>query len=71
MIAQGHVENGVVILDSGSQFPDGQKVIVLASSTESSKRHSVLEIPTVSVGEILDPGLHRDEILDEMLGAEI
>ncbi len=30
-------------------------------------KHSVLDIPTVSIGEILKPLAHDDDLLDEML----
>ncbi len=33
MIACGRVQNGVVVLDDGVHFPEGQEVTVLGSGT--------------------------------------
>jgi hypothetical protein len=30
MVARGHVENGVIVLDNGAQLPEGQEVTVTA-----------------------------------------
>jgi hypothetical protein len=62
MATRGRVQNGVVVLDNGVCLPEGQEVTVLASDTvpasplmESSRPHSVLDVPTVSVGAVLRP----------------
>ena len=70
-MVQGIVQNGVIVLDGGVRFPAGQEVTVLAPSTGSAANqvqggHSVLDIPTVSVGAILLP-LTADDLLAEML----
>lgn len=74
MIARGHVQNGIVILDEGVQFPEGQEVTVVANErlTVSSQSlvmspHSVLDIAPVSVGSILRPQTTEDDLLEEML----
>jgi hypothetical protein len=68
------VQNGVGVLDNGVRLPEGQAVIVLASDTvpasprmESSRPHSVLDVPTVSVGAVLRPLTADDDLLGEML----
>ena len=62
MVARGRVQNGVVVLDNGVRLPEGQEVTVLTSDTvpthaglEGSRPHSVLDIPTVSVGGVASP----------------
>ena len=62
MVARGRVQNGVVVLDNGERLPEGQEVTVLTPDTvptspriEGSRPHSVLDIPTVSVGAVLRP----------------
>jgi hypothetical protein len=72
MVARGHVHNGVVVLDNGVRLPEGQEVTVLAtdpsvSLTRGQGPHSVLEIPTVSLGTILRPLAGDDDLLEEML----
>lgn len=34
MVTQGHVQNGVIVLDSGIRLPEGQKVTVVAPEIE-------------------------------------
>ena len=34
MVAHGHVQNGVVVLDDGVRLPEGQKVTVVTSTLE-------------------------------------
>lgn len=72
MVTRGHVQNGVVVLDNGVRLPEGQAVTVLApdpsgSLTNRQGQHSVLDIPTVSLGTILRPLTSDDDLLEEML----
>jgi hypothetical protein len=74
MVAHGRVQNGVVVLQDDIRFPEGQEVIVLASSAphldtakQSGGSHSILDIPTVSLGGILRPLDADDDLLGEML----
>jgi hypothetical protein len=75
MVVRGHVKNGVVVLDNGVRLPEGQEVTVLAtgsgsgttSATAGSRSHSILDIPTVSVGAVLRPLTSDDDLLGEML----
>ena len=72
MVARGRVQNGVIVLDGGVRFPEGQEVTVLTPSTGSTANqvqggHSVLDIPTVSVGAVLQPLTADDDLLAEML----
>jgi hypothetical protein len=73
MVARGRVENGVVVLEKGVRLPEGQDVTVLAPSLAPGGvpvrglGHSVLDIPTVSVGAVLQPLTAEDDLLGEML----
>jgi hypothetical protein len=74
MVARGRVQNGVVVMEDGVSLPEGQAVTVLiqdpvsrASPTESSRRQSVLDIATVSIGSVLRPLTSDDDLLGEML----
>jgi hypothetical protein len=74
MIARGHVKNGVVVLDDGVRLPEGEEVTVLAPvaaparpRVEGVRSHSILDIPTVSVGAVLRPLTSEDDLLGEML----
>ena len=74
MVARGRVQNGVVVLDNSERLPEGQEVTVLTPDTvptspriEGSRPHSVLDIPTVSVGAVLRPLTSDDDLLGEML----
>ncbi len=67
MVALGHVQNGVVVLDGGVRLPEGQPVTVVTSPPTETKTHSVLDIPTVSVGAVLRPLTSDDDLLEEML----
>jgi hypothetical protein len=73
MVVRGRVRNGVVILDEGVRLPEGQEVTVLAHGPapdhfpgQPLQPHSVLDIPTVSVGAVLRP-LTSDDLLGDML----
>ncbi|MFL5240668.1 MAG: hypothetical protein ACJ8FY_01045 [Gemmataceae bacterium] len=73
MVARGHVKNGVVVLDNGVQLPDGQEVTIKTSGrgpAEVPTAHSILDIPTVSVGAVLRPLISDDDLLGEMLEAQ-
>jgi hypothetical protein len=64
--------NGVVILDEGVRLPEGQEVTILATAaerlpSEGLQPHSIMDIPTVSVGAVLRPLTPDDELLGEML----
>ena len=34
MVARGHVQNGVIVLENGVQLPEGQKVTVVSPASE-------------------------------------
>src|SRR5262245_8701025 len=58
MVARGHVQNGVVVLDGGVHLPEGLEVTVVTPDRSASLKrgqgtHSVLDIPSFSVGEII------------------
>ena len=74
MNARGHVQNGVVVLEPGVRFAEGQPVLVTPSkandasaSANSTFRRSVLDIPPVSLGAVLRDLSSDDDLLDEML----
>jgi len=74
MGARGRVQHGVVVLDTGVRLPEGQEVTVLGPDPvptsprmAGSRLHSVLDIPTVSVGAVLRPLTSDDDLLGEML----
>jgi hypothetical protein len=41
MVAHGHVQNGVVVLDDGVQLPEGQKVSVVTPDVEQTGTYAV------------------------------
>ncbi len=67
MVARGRVQNGVVVLADGVRLPEGEEVTVLASPTTGSKAHSILDIPPVSLGSVVQPLTSEDDLLGEML----
>jgi hypothetical protein len=70
MVARGHLQNGVVVLDGGVRLPEGQEVMVLvgeAAPPRGPAGHSVLDIPPVSVGAVLRPLTTDDDLLGAML----
>jgi len=67
MVARGHVRNGVVVLDDGTRFPEGQEVTVLAHLPDRSPAHRLLDIPPVSLGSLRQPLKVDDDLLGEML----
>lgn len=73
MVAQGRVQNGVVVLADGVHLPEGQEVTALVSDNAREARgaHGILDIPPVSLGPVLRPFTADDDLLGEMLeGAE-
>ena len=76
MVVHGRIRNGVVVLDEGVCLPEGQEVtVVVPDKTAALNRgegpHSVLDIPTVSVGAVLRPLTSDDDILGEMLEGRV
>jgi len=74
MTARGHVQNGVIVLEQGVRFPEGQPVIVTPSeanndsvAADSARGHSLFDIPAVSLGAVLREPASDDDVLDEML----
>ena len=67
MVARGRVQNGVVVLADGAALPEGQEVTVLSSPPAAGKTHSILDIPSVSVGAVLHPLTKDDDIFGEMM----
>jgi hypothetical protein len=67
MVARGRVENGVVVLEDGVRFPEGQEVTVLALPTARPQTHRILDIPSVSLGPLRQPLAADDDLLGEML----
>jgi len=72
MVTRGHVKNGVVVLEAGVRLPEGAEVTVVAPDPSVSLPrgpgpHGVLDIPTVSLGTILQPLTGEDDLLEEML----
>jgi hypothetical protein len=74
MITRGRVQNGVVVLNDGVRIPEGQEVTILAPDKtpngplgEGSQRHSILDIPAISLGPVLRPLAGDDDLLGEML----
>jgi hypothetical protein len=73
MLARGHVQNGVVVLDDGVRLAEGQEVTVLAQGPvpntppiQGSPPHSLLEIALVSRGPALRTLTAGDDVLGEM-----
>jgi hypothetical protein len=73
MVARGRVQNGVVVLEEGIHFPEGQEVTVIGppmASTPSLSAlppHSLLDVPVVSLGPVLHTLTADDDLLGEML----
>jgi hypothetical protein len=61
------VENGVVVLEEGVCLPEGQEVTVLVPPATGAPTHSILDIPTVSLGAVVSPSAADDDLLGEML----
>ena len=77
MVIRGRVQNGVVVLDESVRLPEGLEVTVVVppdkapALSRGQGPHSVLDIPTVSVGAILRPFTRDDDLLEEMLEGRI
>src|SRR5262249_20296749 len=70
MVARGRVRNGVVVLEDRVRLPEGQEVTGLVPgtiATDGARRHSIVDIPPVSVGAVLRPLTSDDDLLGEML----
>ena len=68
MVVRGHVKNGVIVLDESVTLAEGEEVSVVVERLQRGKGpHSVLDIPPVSVGEVLRPLSSDDDLLGEML----
>ncbi|MHB1424110.1 MAG: hypothetical protein ACYC3I_13115 [Gemmataceae bacterium] len=77
MVARGRVQNGVVVLEEGVHFPEGQEVTVLGPSTTpaapslpGSRPHSILDVPVISLGSVLRTLTADDDLLGEMLDGQ-
>jgi hypothetical protein len=67
MVARGHVQNGVVVLEGGVRLPEGQEVTVLVPTAAGSNARGILDIPPVSLGSVVPPLTAGDDLLREML----
>jgi hypothetical protein len=67
MVVPGRVQNGVVVLAEGLRLPEGQLVTVVAPPIPGSENHSVLDIPPVNLGSVVQPLTRDDDLLGEML----
>ena len=74
MIARGRVHEGVVLLNDGVRLPEGQEVTILTpdevptdAPREGASQLSILDIPPVSLGQVLRPLIGDDDLLGEML----
>jgi hypothetical protein len=73
MVVRGRVQNGVVVLEEGVRLPEGQEVIVLEGASATAfplspgSPHSLLDIPSVSLGPVRQPPTAEDDLLEEML----
>ena len=75
MVARGRVQNGVIVLEEGVRLPEGLEVTVIGGGAVGPGTsvqgmppgHSVLDIPPVSIGSLLQGALPGDDLLGEML----
>ncbi len=67
MVVKGRVQNGVVVLPAGAGFAEGEEVTVVANEVARRGKHSVMDIPVVSLGSVVCPLTANDDILGEML----
>lgn len=57
----------MVVLEDGARFPEGEEVTVVSlDQAKSSGSHSVLDIPTIDLGN-WPPMTDSDDVLGEML----
>lgn len=66
MIAQGRIENGVIVFTDAVRLPEGQLVTVVATPPTEPSSHGILDIPTVSLGALV-ASTAFDDVLGEML----
>jgi hypothetical protein len=71
MVYAGTVQGGVIVLENGVQLPEGQSVSVSPVETPKKSGHSILDIPTVSLGEAREGAFDYDDLLDEMLEGRV
>ena len=67
MVVRGRVKNGVIVLADNVALPEGEEVSVVVRLQHGPGPHSVLDIPPVSIGEVLHPLTPDDDLLGEML----
>lgn len=67
MIIRGRFQDGVVVLEENVRLDEGQPVTVLVPTSAGTAAHSILNIPSVSVGALLAPVTADDDLLAEML----
>ena len=70
MVIAGRVQNGVVVLEGDVKLPEGQEVRVIAAVPSKQGTHSILDVPTMSLGPMLVP-FDRSEVYDEMLEGRV
>ena len=66
MIIRGRFHDGVVVLEGEVRLAEGQPVTVVVPNSPSPAAHSILDIPTVSVGAVLAPVTSDDDLLREL-----
>jgi hypothetical protein len=71
MTIRGWIENGAVVLPEGVRLPEGQTVTIQVPDPPAPKTHSVLDIPSYSMGAILIPFSDDDDFLGEMLEGRV
>jgi hypothetical protein len=72
MVTRGYVKHGVVVLEEGACLAEGLEVTVFAPDpsewlAKGQGTHSVLDIPAVNLGTILQPLTSNDDLMEEML----
>ena len=65
-VVEATYENGVLKLDQPLPLKDQEKVRVTVESLATGA-HSILDIPAVSLGQVLRPPAGADDLLGEML----
>jgi len=65
-VVEAIYENGVLKPERPLPLKDREKVRVTVESLDAG-RHSVLDIPPVSLGHVLRPAAADDDLLGEML----
>jgi len=74
MVARGTVRGGVVVFEGTNGLREGDQVAVISLVPPAQElrpaigsNHSILDIPTFSLGGILKPFSPDDDLLGEML----